>query len=103
MADIIAVGKLAIAAQLFFEQRTRYALARTVRDGVEISDEPHVCVNEIIDGQSRRAGPALTGVQSSPRDMCSLLLASTREGRRRAGAAPSCRGRTHFSFQEGLS
>ena len=29
----------------------------------------------------------LTGVQSSPRDMRSLLLASTREGRRRAGSS----------------
>ena len=43
MADIIAVGKLATAAQLYFEQRTRYALARTLRYGLEISDEPHVC------------------------------------------------------------
>ena len=104
MADIIAVGKLATAAQLYFWQRRGYALARMLRDGVEISDEPHVYArHEIIEGQSRRAGFALIGVQSSPRDMCSLLLASTREGRRRAGAAPSCRGRTHFSFQEGLS
>ena len=40
MADIIAVGKLAIAAQHCFEQRRRYALAPTLRDSVEISDEP---------------------------------------------------------------
>ena len=34
MADIIAVGKLAMAAQLYFWQRRRYALARSLRDGV---------------------------------------------------------------------
>ena len=77
MADIIAVGKLATAAQLYFWQRRGYALARMLRDGVEISDEPHVYArHEIIEGQSRRAGFALIGVQSSPRDMCSLLLTS---------------------------
>ena len=32
MADIIAVGKLAIAAQLFIWQRRRYAHARSLRD-----------------------------------------------------------------------
>ena len=64
----------------------------------------YVCACQFFCGRGRRAGYALTGVQSSPRDMCSLLLASRGgKGRRRAGAAPSRRGQTHFSFQEGLS
>ena len=44
MADIIAVGKLAIAAQLFIWQRRRYAHARSLRDGRQIApDLPYVC------------------------------------------------------------
>ena len=92
MADIARCGKLATAAQLFFWQRRRYALARSLRDGVNFAPDEPIRLRSIISSKSRRAGIALTGVQSSPRDMCSLLLASRREGRR-AGAGPSRRGR----------
>ena len=41
MADIIAVGKLAMAAQLYFWQRRRYVHARSLRDGRRFTpDEP---------------------------------------------------------------
>ena len=41
MADIARCGKLAIAAQLYFWQRRRYAHARSLRDGVNFApDEP---------------------------------------------------------------
>ena len=39
MADIIAVGKLAMAAQLYFWQRRRYALARSLPVGVIVPDD----------------------------------------------------------------
>jgi len=35
MADIDAAESWQLAAQLFFWQRTRYALARALRDGVK--------------------------------------------------------------------
>ena len=85
----------------FFWQRTRYTLARSLRDGVVLPDSHRRLCLSIFSRQRPTTGFALTGVQRSPGDMCSLLLASTREGRRRA--APSRRGQTHFSFQEGLS
>ena len=48
MADIARCGKLAIAAQLCFEQRARYALARSLRDGVVFApDETDVCLSII--------------------------------------------------------
>ena len=39
MADIIAVGKLAMAAQLYFWQRRRYVHARSLRDGVNFAPD----------------------------------------------------------------
>jgi hypothetical protein len=53
MADIAAVGKLAIAAQLCFWQRRRYALARSFADGVVIGRRwPNTSPN-YFDGQGR--------------------------------------------------
>ena len=51
MADIARCGKLAIAAQLCFWQRRRYALARTMRVGLVMASDDQIRLPKKLRGQ----------------------------------------------------
>ena len=88
MADIAAAESWLCCAVLFFGSvDAMRTLGRCVMASKFHPTSQYVDANYFMP-KADEPDFAVTGVQSSPRDMFSLLLAFTREGRRPAGSSP---------------